>query len=119
MVDGSGKIITGIMALALAAAFIVAAPGATHAQKQSCGSKNSRQLNASTNRQDCMKNKTAASMQVQRLADQQAKMRKDLLRKQRAAAKVLKFPQSNLRGQQRNRQRHLRQQTLQRSRNRR
>jgi hypothetical protein len=119
MASRSGKIITGIMTLAMAAAYTVAAPGSAHAQKQSCGSKNSRQLNASTNRQDCMKNKPAASMQMQILADQQAELRKDLLRKQRAAAKVLKFPQSNLRSQQRNRQRHLRQQTLQRSRNRR
>ena len=107
----------GVIALALAAAFSVAGPA--HAQKQACGAKNSRQLDVNTNRQDCMRNKPAVNMQTQILADQQAEMRKELLRKQRAASRVLQFRQNNLRGQQRNRQRHLRQQSLQRSRNRR
>jgi hypothetical protein len=64
-----------------------------------------------------MRNKPAANMQTQIFADQQAETRKQLLRKHWAAFKLLQVPQSNLRGQQRNRQRHLRQQALQRSRN--
>lgn len=114
---GSAKFIPGFMGLALAAAFTVALPSAAQAQKVSCGTKNARQLNLTTNRQDCMKKQDAAEMQVEILSEKQLERRKNLLRRQRAAAKNLKFPQSQLLGQQQNRLRRQRQQAQQRIRN--
>ena len=119
MGNGSGKFLISFLALTLAAAFTLAAPRIAHAQKQSCGTKNSRQLNSRTNRQDCMRNQDAAKMQVEILSEKQLERRKDLLRRQRAASNRRKFPQSNLRGRQQNRMRQLRQQAQQRTRNRR
>lgn len=104
----------GFLALALAAAFTVAAPNAAQAQKVSCGTKNTRQLNLATNRQDCMKKQDADKMQVEILSEKQLERRKDLLRRQRGAVTRLKFPRNNLRGQQKNRLRHQRQKAQQR-----
>ena len=64
-----------------------------------------------------MKRQDAAKMQVEILSEQQLEMQKDLLRRQRATAIELNFPQSNLRGRQQNRLRHQRQQAEQRIRN--
>ena len=117
MMNSFGKLVLGFLGLALAAAFTVAAPSAAHAQKVSCGTKNARQLNLTTNRQDCMKKQDAAKMKVEILSEKQLERRKDLLRRQRAAAKQLRYPQSQLRGQQQNRLRRQRQQAQQRVRN--
>jgi hypothetical protein len=54
---------------------------------------------------------------VEILSEKQLERRKDLLRRQRAAAKQLRYPQSQLRGQQQNRLRRQRQQAQQRVRN--